>query len=325
MKKFKKIVKWIGIGLGGLVLLVFGVRIILVLVFGAQLRATLRELKAQGVPLTVAEIAPPPVPDAENAALPVKEALALIPDRTNTNPGALKSLFTLIETNISPGKTETDISVWTEVQREEGAKLVKSDEVKNLYDLFEKAAARPRYNNNLDYSQGPAMLLPNLGKYRNALRLLAVKAGFEAQGGQNDRILDTILTGLKLNNKLKEEPTLISQLVRVACDHILIEELERQADGSALPADQVSSVIAELASHADQAVWVKTMDAERVCMGMWSFDFMARASIKDIAALSEMSRILAMGCRLFQPIFIKDEIVYLGLMSKIRQSYEQPY
>lgn len=37
--------------------------------FGRQLEAKLAELKAQGMPLTLAEAAPQPVPDDQNAAV----------------------------------------------------------------------------------------------------------------------------------------------------------------------------------------------------------------------------------------------------------------
>jgi hypothetical protein len=135
MLTLTKTAKWAGIVLGVLILWY----ICFSLTCSRQLRNVLRELKDQGVPLTAAEIAPPPVPDEENAALVVSNAMAMIPKGntlTKPPPSALKSLLLLIETNAIRGKVATDITGWTDAQREEGAKLIQSDEVRELYALL---------------------------------------------------------------------------------------------------------------------------------------------------------------------------------------------
>ena len=327
MKTFKTIIKWIGIVLGGLILLVLVVRIILDIVFSIQLRDTLRDLKAQGVPLTAAEIAPPPVPDADNAALPIQEAMELMPKWTSTNSGALKSLTDFIETNQIPGKVGTDIAGWTEAQREEGTELIQSEEVKDWYALLVQAANRPRYNNNLDYSQGLGMMTPNLSNYRMMFRILGVKTGFEAKSKNMDIALDTILIGLTINNKLNAEPTLITQLVRIACDNLLIGTLERMADAADLPSDEMRSLAAELSLRTNMTSWVKAMERERF-EGMWTFDYISRASIKEISIFtSQFENTCAqyVGVPIIRSIIKKDEIIYLRLLSKVQRSFELPY
>ena len=81
MKIVKKIIKWLGIGIGTLLVLIILASLIMNVIFGRELRQTMRELKAQGKPLTIAEFAPPPVPAAENAAPLLQEATELIPTR----------------------------------------------------------------------------------------------------------------------------------------------------------------------------------------------------------------------------------------------------
>jgi len=326
MRILKKIMKWAGIVLGGLIIAVIVVHIILDIVFGAELRQTLRELKAQGVPLTIAEFAPPSVPDAENAAPLIKEAVEMIPARTNSAPSALKNLEDIVYAN-SSNKFASDITGWTEAQREEGAKLVQSEEVKAWYALLEKAARRPHFNNNLDWSQGPGMQLPNLGRYRALVRILAVKATFEGQDGNTNQALATILAGLKLSNKLSEEPTIITQLVRVACDLLLMEELERLAAAADIPAAQTRELIAELALHTDATPWSKSMAGERVGMGMWVYDRLMRASLHEACGVfgDEEPRIWAPIVVVFRPILKKDFVIYLNLMSEQQRRFELPY
>ncbi|MBU4199587.1 MAG: hypothetical protein KKE37_05300 [Verrucomicrobia bacterium] len=342
MQTFKKIMKWIGIVPGALVLIVIVVRIILDIVFGIELRATLRELKAQGRPLTYAEFVPPPVPDTDNAALLMKEAMELIPAQTNSAPSALKSLMAIIETNAI---VCTDITSWTDAQREEGARLIQSNEVKEWYTLLEKAAQRPHFNNNLDWSRGPDIKLMNLGLCRRMLRVLAVKAGFEGQGGNLDQAMDNILTGLKLSNKLGEEPALVTQLARVACDLILIGELERLVDAiprsgeassplstSALdiPAEPTRALIAELALHTDMMPWRKSMDVDRVGVGMWIFDHLISGSPVAMYEFLSLSpdicpRLMAWTFVVIRPVLKKDYIVYLKLVPEIQRRFEIPY
>ena len=332
MKTFKKIMKWIGIVLGGLILLVLVVRIILDIVFSIQLRDTLRDLKAQGVPLTAAEIAPPPVPDADNAALPLQEAMELMPTRRSTNSGALKSLTDFIETNQIPGKVGTDIAGWTEAQREEGTELIQSEEVKNWYALLAQAANRPRYNNNLDYSQKYNPQLSNYRKYRMMIRVLTIKIGLESQSGNIVAALGTILTGLKINNKLIEEPLLLTHLVRVACDQILIEELERIADTTDIPANNIRSLITELSLLTAIPPWNKIIYVE-MFYGMRAYDELKHASGKELVDLYSLSfdipsapaLLLRLVMPVIRPIYKKDQVIYLTLLPKVERYFEQPY
>lgn len=334
MKIVGKILKWLGIGIGTLMVSIILASLVMNVIFSRELRQTLNEFKARGKPITIAEFAPPSVPDAENAALLLKEVAERIPARTNPAPSAMKSLTALIETNNSLGKVSTDIAGWTEAQRKEGALLIKSDEIKELYALLKKAAQRPRYNNNLDWSQGPAILLPNFGGYRMLFRMLTVKAGFEWQGGNPDQGLGTILIGLQVNNKLSDEPILVTQIVRMACDVMLIDELERLANASTIPAEQTQALITELSLHTNRKTWSKTMDGERVAMGIWCYDLLMRSKATESLSLfifpapklpAATRWILNLTNLVLRPVIKKDCIVYLKLITELQRRFELPY
>ena len=63
MKIVKKIMKWLGIGIGALLVLTILASLVMNVIFGRELRQTMAKLKAEGRALTIAEIRPAPVPD----------------------------------------------------------------------------------------------------------------------------------------------------------------------------------------------------------------------------------------------------------------------
>src|SRR5262249_12569637 len=85
----------------------------------------------------------------------------------------------------------------------------------------------------------PVNLLPDA---RVAARLVSYDAIAQAQKGDIDGALGACRAGLNVSRSIGDEPTLISQLVRIACRSIAVRKLERVlAQGEASAA-----VLAEL-------------------------------------------------------------------------------
>src|ERR1035437_4976889 len=61
MKIVKKIMKWLGIGIGTLLVLIILASLIMNVIFGRELRQTMEKLKAEGRALTVDEFRPAPI------------------------------------------------------------------------------------------------------------------------------------------------------------------------------------------------------------------------------------------------------------------------
>ena len=212
MRILKKILKWAGIVIGGLLILSIIIHTVLNIVWGRELRAKLAELKAKGEPITIAEIRPAPVPDKENAAVLYNKVFMLMtsgeggkPYIPNKEGGKENKTIGIIEDVLF----YSDISKWTEKQRQEVPKLVNSPDMQYIYALLEQASKRPECNFNLKYEDGASMLLPQLAKTRSLARLLCTKALIEADAGKTDKAFETILVGLRISNHLKNEPVLI--------------------------------------------------------------------------------------------------------------------
>ena len=333
MKIVKRIMKWLGIGIGALLVLIILASLIINVIFGRELRQTMAKLKAEGRALTVAEIQPAPVPDDQNAAPLFKKARKLMGDRVypynKPEPKAapaIKELSDLISTNYPA----LDTSTWPTVHREALPRLIQAPEMAKLFAVLREASQKPGYNSNLKYEDGPGMLLPHLGIIRKMVRFLNIKAELAAQNGNTEEAWATILEGLKLADLLKQEPVLITQLVRIACDKIMIDCLERMADKTDIPADQARDLIAELAQHTDSAPWIQAMDGERVGIGLWCFQTLWRSSFRDFNPLlsTEMNipRWLGWGLKYpYAPILKKDFTVYLKLISQVQDYYKAPY
>ena len=76
MKRLKKILKWTGIVLGGLVAIGLVANAMFVWTTDTRLERQLAEIRAAGDPLTLADLAPKPIPPEKNAATYLRRAEA---------------------------------------------------------------------------------------------------------------------------------------------------------------------------------------------------------------------------------------------------------
>src|SRR6185437_13351943 len=89
-----------------------------------------------------------------------------------------------------------------------------------------------RYPVNFD--QGSETLLPHLAKIKNAVRFADLKAVLCAADNQPDAAANAELVSLAMAESIKDEPVIISQLVRVACHAIEGDALQRMVNSVAL-------------------------------------------------------------------------------------------
>lgn len=82
-----------------------------------------------------------------------------------------------------------------------------------------------RFNVNYILENPWGILLPQLAVVKRTVQLLRLKASAELAAGHSEQALQDILLMLRLVNASKDEPTLISQLVRVACLEITFQPI----------------------------------------------------------------------------------------------------
>lgn len=209
--------------------------------------------QAKGEPLTQAEIIPPAIPDDENAAAtPLFKPLldySLDPvGKTNrwrdeagrnrvqslgawdTPDPHLKGTWRL--------QQAIDLGVLQKYYREHGHYPHPAQAGRPGDDILQaltpqdaawaelrEAAARPKARFPLHYEEGYACLLPHLAVMRKLAFQAEIRALAYLDSGRPDEALQEIQLGLKLASWLREEPLVVSQLVRIAMLEVMLQPI----------------------------------------------------------------------------------------------------
>lgn len=183
--------------------------------------------------------------DYKSADLPVLGKASLPPPGTPLSPGMKGSITALVEQN------ET---AWTQLQQGIG---------------YEQA----RYP--IDLNLGPDTLLPHLGKIKRTAQFAQLRAVLSAENGQPHDAADSLVVSLAVAQSIKDEPVLISQLVRVACFAIDAAALQQVLNTIALsPADleQLSTAFSKAeATDVSGEGFTRALVGERA-FDLWFFD-----------------------------------------------------
>src|SRR5262249_2264405 len=108
-----------------------------------------------------------------------------------------------------------------------------------------RAFLRSRYP--VDLRQGFQTLLPHLSKLKKAVSLLTAEAVLNAADGKTEEATEALVAAGHVADSVVEEPRLISQLLRIACWHIIETRFERVLSlGLATFTDKQLAVLQEL-------------------------------------------------------------------------------
>ncbi|MGD2115151.1 MAG: hypothetical protein PVG07_08860 [Acidobacteriota bacterium] len=175
-------------------------------------------------PLELEAYAPEPVPDAENAALPVLEALERLEDRADDDLWS-KELAALRRQNRSAAED------WSAEEVGRARTLVASRP--EALELLGEAAGRSGSSFRLDYAAGPAMEVPNLLAVLHAGDLLFARARLGWLDGRPEEAVRSVESLASLSRVLQGEGLLIFQLVGHAVEVLQVRAIrEGLATGS---------------------------------------------------------------------------------------------
>ncbi len=212
-----------------------------------------KTMDAKGEVLDYRKLVPPPVPDDQNFAM--TPSLAALLDfhpgtqtlRDTNAVQAIEQAFNKLPADPRRGgdwrKGErTDLALWVAAFNEAAdraagkmigenhpppaldrsqaatALLAQLEGFDPILDELRAASQRPHSRFNLCYdSENPAaILLPHLAKLRNTTRILCLRASVHLALGRAETALDDVLLALHLADSIRNEPMLISHLVRCA-------------------------------------------------------------------------------------------------------------
>ncbi len=174
-----------------------------------------QEREAKGDSFELKSIVPAPVPDEENfAALPMFKELF---QKSSTNPQLSIIKMPIGERlpgNWHIGKVE-DLAEWRKIF--ENDNLIDAlAQYSAILDEVTKASRRPHCVFPIRYEDNFNALLPHLQPLRNLTRVYRLRALAELEAGQNEAAAEDVLTSLRIIQHLKNEPLLITFLVRAA-------------------------------------------------------------------------------------------------------------
>jgi len=316
-------------------------------VSGAKLRRAYADLKKDGRPMKQTDVIPPEVPDTENAALLYESAILLLKAQPAPEGNLLEYLgegrqaVNDMEMSAAPEgnlleylgglsdkfiKETIDPDKLVELQR-----LIEQDIVTQALSVVEQASHRRSCRFDHDYMAGFNMLMPNLSGLRDIIRILGAKACLEAEAGRPDAAWDLAQTQLRLADALRNEPILISQLVRFASIRTSCETIFKICEVAPPNAEQYRSLESLLSNYEGNTPLVLAMDGERLLCGEWAFDLLRTGSAKSLAAITSQESGLGLGEVLlslysaFKPLSLADHAAYVRLMGDYTRFVQQPY
>lgn len=210
-----------------------------------------------------------PLPDEENAALVVAEALQRLPENWPGSPRPLPGQPTPIPTEVREAYDRL----------REAAENVRLDDATadTLRDELETYAEAVQIARTIaDYDQGQHALeiapniidtlLPESQAARTAAQLLAADAAIRAHDGDLDGALDSCRAILGVARSIGDEPFSISQFVRVAIDGIAMNSVRRVL-GQGEPSDAaLTRLQADILDELAQPLLLRAWKGERASM-----------------------------------------------------------
>ena len=316
----KKILIWGGIALGSLWVIIIVIYATLNSIAGSKIRSELEKLKANGRAMTIAEIIHV-VPDNENSVIELRQAFNLISKGGDYQKGSLKKIYDKVLSDKTI-KNISDISKWE--NQDKIKEILLSKKTQKTFDLVSLATDKPALDFDLNYSEGPGLLLPHLGSMRSIVLLLCIKAMLEANDGNRAQAYLTFLTAFKTSNLLKAEPLLISQLVQLACDKNIIKCVKRTVKTYGILDNDARMLLAELEKRDPLKNMARAMDGERILMGHGIFEKIIEGNVSD-----EMQDTFAFPANFLltigKPVFKLDYAAYLSIFSKYQKWNTMPF
>lgn len=214
-----------------------------------------QEARQRGEPITMAELATnyPPVPDQENAAVALVQIWTKDePERWAAFEAGAQELPTRPEKQYDPALPYLGANA-RKVPRDQ-ALSAESLAVAELFlaestahrDAVRVALRKPHFHIKINFEAGPAALLPHLAQIKQEVASFRIEALIAAEKGNVPQAIQALEDANRVGQLLEREPTLLSQLVRVATLHITLDGLEQLVSRRQLTDDQLGRLQALL-------------------------------------------------------------------------------
>lgn len=296
-----------------LVLAVAAVSAVLEIVGSVQLRREYDALQSAGRPLRSDQIIPPPIAEADNGAALVMAAHSLLAAAhigTNQASDVLKTVPERIRNGELDGVTEKQV-----------ADFLESPALLRIRGLLQEGVDRKACRFASDWTQGPQVLLPQLSAVRSLSRVLAAEALVEARQGRQEDAWRTLQLGMRTADIPRDEPTLISQLVRYA-QYLTAADAIRATAALVPPTEEQAQALVPLVLALDPGSSAAFgFDGERLLVFEWIRQRPLGELLSVIRTMSVRAPRLAGW--LWLPVRRIDQAYYLRLMGRLAETLAQ--
>ena len=283
---------------------------------GKELEGRLAALKAQGMPLSLAEAAPKPVANEENAAVLYQQVFQV--DFTQGESNCLLPEFTSEETDL--------IYTFMDEPNAEGEDLLRtffSDaQTQESLRTLREASQRPHSVFAVRWDQGPATFFPHYPCFRNAARVMVARAALSAHEGDVEEALEWHKVIFRMSEHVAEEPTRIAGLVAIAMQGISVRGLRPLLSKAAIDPETANGFEQYLRQVDMKAAFSNAMAGERA-LGLDCFD-MANRDPRAFAADMDMGAELCVLAAHLGPLRKMDRLAYLDSMGALVEASELP-
>jgi len=281
----------------------------------SKLRAKLDAISAAGYPVTCAELDDwYAIPEsAENAADTIIDSFQ---HYRQWEAEKLKLLPIIGEAELPPR---------TEPLAEETKTLITqylADNQKAL-ELLHKGAAIEQSRYPIELSKGFETLLPDLSNIRTGAKLLQLEAVLHADNGKPELAARSITSTFGLGRSLSKEPSIVSQLVRIACQALAVSTLEHTVNRTEFTGEQLVELSRTLVNAEDHSTIFRAFVGER-CVGVSIFKAPAAQIFQVINGGSSQLSVLGIALYKFAGLADRDAITYLDLMEGYIEAAQLP-
>ncbi len=297
---------------------------ILLLRATAQLRQAYAALAADGRPMHSAEILPPKVADANNAAVLYESAVLMLKGQ----PAGEKSLYEQLTGRL-----------WDRLGKAERKELIGREAVANALALVEQGTRRPACQ--FEQDNGRVLKVqdaPPLENIRNLGAILMARADFEAGAGNAGRAWDLLVTQLRMADSLRGDPSSATQFTRLVLTGWAGRTIQSLCETMVPDQEHVRTIDDLLKRQDDLQPLIRAVDGERLLVGEWFFSLPREELDKILWKEKEQDRnkitppgVLRFNHRVsflvlaFKPRLIADHATYLQMMRKRVQLLQEPY
>ena len=204
-------------------------------------------------------------------------------------------------------------------------KLAKRESVKEAMEYLAKGAKLKYAWNERDYRNGIETLLPNLNHYRNLIRLADLRSALLAKTGKTGEAYKILADCVTLVYQFREEPTIIDQLVNIACLYIAYSRVEKNVKSYGISTKSALNIIKHLDMIDLNESVKKSLKSEAVLFGKNWFERIINGDVELLKATGCIKNEASADGVYFYPFMYQNYANYLELTFDYCKFFDAPY